>query len=199
MDYISIIGIAIGLSMDAFAVSVANGALTRNLKISYALKLSGFFGAFQMIMPIIGCIVGKMGENLISALDHWVAFFLLFIIGGKMILDYISSLKENILPQKHNGLSEKTIFALAIATSIDALATGVILPSAVGANTISLMFTSVLLIGVITFAICLAGVYFGKYFGYFISKHTGLIGGIVLILIGSKILFEHLTNWIINI
>ncbi len=192
MDYISIIGIAIGLAMDAFAVSVTNGALTRNLKISYALKLAGCFGIFQMVMPVMGWIIGKAGESLISALDHWIAFVLLAFIGGKMIADYVNALKDNTIPEKRDCLCEKTILVLAIATSIDALATGVILPSAAGADTLLLMLIAVVLIGVITFIICMSGVYLGKIFGYFVSKHAGLTGGIVLMLIGIKILLEHL-------
>ena len=176
MDYFSVVGIALGLSMDAFAVSVTNGALTEKIKIPYVLKLTGCFGLFQMVMPIAGWLVGKAGESFISAVDS------------------IPEIKDKTIPEKQECLSEKTIVALAIATSIDALATGVILPSAVGANTILLMFISVVLIGVITFIICIAGVYLGKIFGYFISKHTGIAGGTVLIIIGIKILAEHLTN-----
>lgn len=193
MDYFSVVGIALGLSMDAFAVSVTNGALTEKIKIPYVLKLTGCFGLFQMVMPIAGWLVGKAGESFISAVDHWVAFILLTIIGVKMISDSIPEIKDKTIPEKQECLSEKTIVALAIATSIDALATGVILPSAVGANTLLLMFISVVLIGVITFIICIAGVYLGKIFGYFISKHTGIAGGTVLIIIGIKILAEHLT------
>lgn len=193
MDYFSVVGIALGLSMDAFAVSVTNGALTEKIKIPYVLKLTGCFGLFQLVMPIAGWLVGKAGESFISAVDHWVAFILLTIIGVKMIADSIADIKDKTIPEKQECLSEKTIVALAIATSIDALATGVILPSAVGANTLLLMLISVVLIGVITFIICIAGVYLGKIFGYFISKHTRIAGGIVLIIIGIKILAEHLT------
>ncbi len=192
MDYISVICIAIGLSMDAFAVSVSNGATTKNLKFSYAVKLSAFFGGFQLFMPIIGWLVGKAGECFISQVDHWIAFVLLSFIGGKMIIDYIKELKEELDTKKKESLSTKTIIILAVATSIDALATGVILPSAVGASTYALMLIAVFLIGVITFIICLAGVYLGKLFGLFFSKHSVLLGGAILMLTGVKILYEHL-------
>lgn len=192
MDYFSIVGIAVGLAMDAFAVSVSNGATTKNLKIPYALKLAMFFGAFQLLMPVIGWLVGKAGESFITQVDHWIAFVLLAFIGGKMIVDYIKERKEEVSTEKKERLSNKTIFMLAIATSIDALATGIILPSAVGASTFILMLIAVAIIGVLTFIICLAGVYLGKVFGALLSKHSMLFGGTVLILIGGKILLEHL-------
>lgn len=192
MDYISVICIAIGLAMDAFAVSVSNGATTKNLKLPYSIKLSLFFGGFQFLMPVIGWFVGKAGEGFISQVDHWVAFVLLGFIGGKMIADYIKEKKEEISTEKKERLSNRTIFVLAIATSIDALATGVILPSAVGASTYKLMLVSVIIIGVITFIICMLGVYLGKLFGVLLSRYSTIFGGTVLILIGGKILFEHL-------
>ena len=192
MDYISVICIAIGLAMDAFAVSVSNGATTKNLKLPYSIKLSLFFGGFQFLMPVIGWLVGKAGEGFISQVDHWVAFVLLGFIGGKMIADYIKEKKEEISTEKKERLSNRTIFVLAIATSIDALATGVILPSAVGASTYKLMLVSVIIIGVITFIICMLGVYLGKLFGVLLSRYSTIFGGTVLILIGGKILFEHL-------
>ncbi|MEE0930018.1 MAG: manganese efflux pump MntP family protein [Acutalibacteraceae bacterium] len=192
MDYFSLVGISIGLAMDAFAVSVSNGALTKNLKRLYALKLAFFFGLFQMAMPVAGWLVGKAGESFITSVDHWVAFILLAIIGGKMIIDYIHELKDNTVQQERDSLSIRTIIMLAVATSIDALATGIILPSAVGASTLLLLLIAVTIIGTITFIICLIGVYLGKLFGYLFSKHANLFGGIVLLLIGFKILLEHL-------
>jgi putative Mn2+ efflux pump MntP len=143
-------------------------------------------------MPVIGWLVGKAGEGFISKVDHWVAFVLLGFIGGKMIADYIKEKKEEISTEKKDRLSNRTIFVLAIATSIDALATGVILPSAVGASTFELMLISVIIIGVITFVICMLGVYLGKLFGVLLSRYSTIFGGTVLILIGGKILLEHL-------
>lgn len=192
VDYFSLSGISVGLAMDAFAVSVSNGALTKNLKRLYALKLAFFFGLFQMAMPVAGWLVGKAGESFITSVDHWVAFVLLAVIGGKMIVDYIHELKDNTVQQERDSLSTRTIIVLAVATSIDALATGIILPSAVGASTPLLLLVAVTIIGAITFVICLLGVYLGKLFGYLFSKHANLFGGIVLLLIGFKILLEHL-------
>jgi len=192
VDYVSIIGIAIGLAMDAFAVSVTNGALTKNLKVSHGVKIAFFFGAFQLGMPVIGWLIGKAGEGIIQNVDHWVAFVLLLFIGGKMIIDYIKERRENNKESQRDPITTKTIILLAVATSIDALATGIILPSAVGANTFTTMMIAVTMIGVITFVISLAGVYLGKAFGNIISKQATLIGGIVLIAIGTKILADHL-------
>lgn len=108
-----------------------------------------------------------------------------------MIFDYIKEIKENEIPRKRESLPTKTIVMLAVATSIDALATGIILPSAVGANTMLLMLAAVTSVGVLTFVISIVGVYLGKIFGYLLSKHSSLFGGIVLVLIGFKILIEH--------
>lgn len=192
MDYISVIGIGVGLAMDAFAVSVTNGALTRNLKFFHAVKIAFFFGVFQFGMPVIGWLIGKAGEGLITNIDHWIAFILLSFIGGKMICDYVKERNNDKVEESRNPITIKTLLALAVATSIDALATGVILPSAVGARTPVLMLIAVTLIGAVTFCISLAGVYIGKAFGYIISKYATLAGGIVLVFIGIKILIEHL-------
>lgn len=192
MDYISVAGIGVGLAMDAFAVSVSNGALTKGLKLKHALKIAFFFGIFQLGMPVIGWLIGKAGEDLIRSIDHWIAFILLSFIGGKMIADYFKERNSKEEVKEREPVSLKALTALAIATSIDALATGVILPSAVGADTTQLMLTAVSLIGIITFFISLTGVYLGKAFGYVLSKKAGLFGGAVLVLIGIKILIEHL-------
>ena len=190
MDYVSIIGIAIGLAMDAFAVSLTSGAVAEKLKPSYTLKIAFCFGSFQFIMPMIGWGIGKAGENLLEAIDHWIAFFLLGYIGIKMIYDSVKN-KENDKNQKRS-LDFKTLILLAVATSIDALATGVILPSAVRASNLNLMLLSALIIGVITFILCFVGVYIGKKFGNIVSKKAEIFGGIILIIMGCKILIEHM-------
>ena len=192
MDYFSICSIAVGLAMDAFAVSVSDGALSKSVKISYALKLSFFFGFFQLIMPVTGWLFGKAGESFIKDVDHWVAFGILSVIGFKLIADYINEIRVRGVREKHNMLSLRTMLILALATSIDALATGIILPSAAGASSLTEMFTAVFTIGLITFIISLFGIYLGKFFGYVLSVHSGLFGGVILLIIGSKILIEHL-------
>ena len=198
MDYIAVIGIAVGLAMDAFAVSVTNGAIVKNFKPSFAIKIATAFGIFQFMMPVIGWIVGKAGQQLIESVDHYIAFILLLLIGGNMLIeaikDRIKEYKGEEVQKKDNktATSTKTLLLMAAATSIDALATGVILPSAVGASTIMLMLVAVLMIGVITFIISFAGVYLGKKFGSLLSNKAEILGGIVLIGIGTKILIEHL-------
>jgi manganese efflux pump family protein len=192
MDYFSLLGIAIGLSMDAFAVSITNGAVTKGLKFSHAFKIACCFGVFQAVMPILGWLIGKAGEGLIQQLDHWIAFVLLGYIGGKMIYDAWKERNEVVECQSRNPIRFRMLLVMSIATSIDALATGIILPSAVGASTAALMGLAVSIIGAITFCICLGGVYIGKKFGTIFSSKAELLGGIVLILIGCKILIEHL-------
>lgn len=198
MDYISVIGIAVGLAMDAFAVSVTNGAVAKSFKPSFAVRIAAAFGIFQFIMPVIGWIVGKAGQQLIESVDHYIAFGLLLVIGGNMLIeaikDRVKESKGESVEKKsgRTAASTKTLLLMAVATSIDALATGVILPSAVGASTVLLMLTAVLMIGVITFVISFIGVYLGKKFGALLSNKAEILGGIVLIGIGTKILIEHL-------
>lgn len=192
MDYLALFGIAVGLSMDAFAVSLTNGAVTRNLRLKHALGIALAFGVFQAVMPTIGWLVGIAGEGIIESVDHWVAFILLGYIGGKMIYDSIKEAKANEPKECRDPISFKMLMVMAVATSIDALATGIILPSVVGASTALLMLTAVGFIGLTTFVISFAGVYIGKKFGDLFASKAELLGGLVLIGIGCKILVEHL-------
>lgn len=192
MDYLTLFGIAVGLSMDAFAVSVTNGAVTKGLRLTNALKIAACFGLFQAIMPMIGWTIGKAGEGLISQLDHWIAFVLLGYIGGKMIYDAWKDRNKQTECHSRNPIGLRMLIVMAIATSIDALATGIILPSAVGASTVLLMCCAVSIIGITTFVISLSGVHIGKKFGDLFCSKAELLGGIVLVFIGCKILVEHL-------
>ena len=188
MDIIALLGISVGLAMDAFAVSISNGAAFRRAGVWDALKMALFFGVFQAVMPTIGWIA-----KVSSSVDHWIAFILLGFIGGKMIWEAVKSHKEETeTEEKERFVSTKTLFLLAVATSIDALATGIILPSAVGASTWGLMAVSVGAIGIITLIISFCGVYIGKKFGEVLKNKAEILGGIVLLLIGIKILAEHL-------
>lgn len=191
MDYVSIIGIGAGLAMDAFAVCITNGTVTKKVKLPFALKLALCFGIFQAAMPMAGWLVGKAGESIIRAVDHWVALILLSYIGIQMLIESRKKSIENEPTKIQDNIPIKTLLTLAVATSIDALITGIILPSAVGASTVFQMLTAVSIIGIITFLICLAGVYIGKKFGEIFSSKAEVIGGIVLILIGAKIFVEH--------
>ncbi len=191
IDYISLIGIAVGLSMDALAVSITNGAVTRKITISFAIKIAAAFGLFQGFMPFIGWLIGTAGASFITNIDHWIALILLGYLGVQMIRESRKKSKENEEAPLRDGLTWKTLFTLAVATSIDALATGILLPSAVGASTVSLMIFSVLLIALVTFLLCFCGVYIGKKFGSLCSSKAEIIGGLVLIGIGLKIFIEH--------
>lgn len=192
MDYFSLCGISVGLAMDAFAVSITNGAITKRVTLRFALKLAACFGLFQAAMPSIGWLIGKAGQNVIGAVDHWIALILLSYIGGDMILGAIRDRKKGLACPLQDDIKWKALLSLSVATSIDALATGVILPSAVGASTGALMALSVLMIGLITFVICFAGVFIGKTFGMLLTGCAQITGGAVLIVIGVKIFIDHM-------
>ena len=190
MDYLSLLGIAVGLSMDAFAVSIANGAACKKLRPVFALKLGIAFGLFQALMPFLGWCVGRAGESIINNVDHWIALLLLGFLGGRMIWEAIRHKEEET--ECRDDIKWRTLLMLAIATSIDALATGVILPSAVGAYTIWLILLSVAIIGCVTFGFSFGGAYIGRKFGSLLSSKAEIFGGIVLIGIGVKIFIEHM-------
>lgn len=175
--------IALGLAMDAFAVSLAAGMRLKKVKPRHALTLGGAFGLFQFIMPLIGWYLGANLSGYISAVDHWVAFILLSYIGGKMI--YESTHKGCVLDT--NPFLLKNLLLLSIATSIDALSVGFSLALV---NTPILL--PAILIGAVTFAFSYAGTYIGNKTGCYIGKKAGLAGGAVLVGIGIKILIEHL-------
>jgi manganese efflux pump family protein len=185
LPIIEIIGIGIGLSMDAFSVSVINGSLIKNIKFAQALRIAFSFGLFQAIMPVLGWAAGLAFVRYIEAFDHWIAFGLLSFIGGKMIWESFS--KKGECREDMNCLKITTLLMLSLATSIDALAVGL---------SFSMLEVSiavpVLLIGLITFIICMAGIYIGKTIGHFFENRLELIGGLILIGIGLKILLDHL-------
>jgi manganese efflux pump family protein len=181
---IQLLVISISLALDALSVSVAGGIKTQKAKASDAFKIAVFFGGFQLIMPLIGWSIGVSLQNIFANIDHWVAFFLLLIIGVKMITESFQNKKEK---EKLNILKTKTLFFLAIATSIDALIVGVTL------DYIRMpLLLSVVCIGVITFILSFIGFLFGKKLGTFFEGKIEILGGIALIGLGIKILIEHL-------
>ena len=185
MDLLSLIFLAVGLAMDAFAVSVALGLkIPVRDKWKIALKAGLFFGIAQGVMPLIGWILGNGFSSYIEKFDHWIAFILLAIIGGKMIREAIHP-DEDSDDEVDTGM--KRMFILAIVTSIDALAVGVSF-AFLNVNIIS----AVLIIGIITLVTSAIGVIIGKIFGDLFSGKAEIIGGVILILIGLKILLEHL-------
>lgn len=183
---ITLLLIALGLSMDAFSVSVTNGLCGKNVGIKNTLLIGLFFGGAQAIMPVIGYYAGNIFAGYIESVDHWIAFFLLGIIGLKMILEAGDKLKT---PQKceYNSLTVKMLFFQAIATSIDALAVGVSF-AALKIN----IAAAAAEIGLTTFLLSLLGVFIGKKAGNILKEKAEIIGGAILILIGTKILVEHL-------
>ena len=183
MTFVELLLIAIGLSMDAFSVSICKGLTTKKFSWRMALLCGLWFGFFQALMPVIGYFLGAQFQELIEAYDHWIAFGLLFLIGANMIREALSKKEESA----NGDLDVKTMFLLAIATSIDALAVGVSF-----ACIQVKLWSSVLIIGITTFLFSVLGVKIGNVFGSKYEKSAGIIGGIILIFIGLKILLEHL-------
>ena len=171
--------------MDAFAVSLCKGLGMRKMNYKNAFIISLFFGGFQALMPLVGWLLGTGFEQYITSFDHWIAFVLLAFIGGKMIFDVIKPGDEDVGYEE--SLKIKELFVLAIATSIDALAVGITF-----AFLRVSIIPAILIIGCTTFLISFAGVAIGNKFGTKFEKKAQLAGGIVLILIGVKILIEHL-------
>lgn len=184
MSFLTVIFIAFGLAMDAFAVSVASGIAIKNLKINHALKIALSFGLFQAFMPLVGWLAGLGLRDLISGFDHWVAFGLLSVIGCKMIYE---SFRIESAEREFNPLNAYVLLILSIATSIDALAVGL----SFGVLKV-LIVKPVLIIGSVTFVLSLLGIFIGKKVGHFFERHIETAGGLLLIGIGLKILIEHL-------
>lgn len=185
MNPITIILIALGLAMDAFAVSIASGVTIKELRLQHALRIAVFFGFFQAAMPVAGWLVGDGLRDLIGGIDHWIAFGLLSAVGAKMIYE---STQINTKSKKIDPLNLSVLLILSIATSIDALAVGISF-AFLGIAII----TPVIVIGIITFLLSLLGVYIGDRVGHLFERKIALLGGLMLIAIGTKILIEHLT------
>ena len=182
MSFIGLFLIAVGLSMDAFAVSICKGLSVKKLSPKHALLAGVYFGGFQFLMPVIGYLLGFRFEHLITNIDHWIAFVLLAFIGGNMIKESFGKSEE-----LNDDFGFKTMSLMADATSIDALAVGI---------TFAFLNVSIIpaasLIGVTTFIIAAVGIYIGNVFGAKYKSKAELAGGIILVLIGVKILLEHL-------
>lgn len=189
MGFLELALIGVGLSMDAFAVSICKGLSMRKVDKKYMLVLAAFFGGFQALMPTLGWFLGSQFQTYITAIDHWIAFILLTLIGGKMILDVIKEKGENeeVCPDDSVRIDLKEFFLLAVATSIDALAVGITF-----AFLQVKLASSVTIIGCITFCFTIAGVLIGNAFGTKFKDKATILGGVILIAIGVKILLEHL-------
>ena len=184
MDILELLLIAAGLSMDAFAVSICKGLSVQRLKPRHYLLTGAWFGGFQALMPSIGFLLGSAFDQYISAFDHWIAFVLLAFIGGNMVRESLSGDEEC----HDDSFGLRTMFLLAVATSIDALAVGVTFALLPDVHILS----AVTLIGLITFLLSAMGLKVGNVFGLRYKARAELAGGVILILMGLKILLEHL-------
>ncbi len=184
MDILELLLIAAGLSMDAFAVSICKGLSVQRLKPRHYLLTGAWFGGFQALMPSIGFLLGSAFDQYISAFDHWIAFVLLAFIGGNMVRESLSGDEEC----HDDSFGLRTMFLLAVATSIDALAVGVTFALLPDVHILS----AVSLIGAATFLLSALGLKVGNVFGLRYKARAELAGGVILILMGLKILLEHL-------
>jgi putative Mn2+ efflux pump MntP len=186
MDLLSVIIIGIGLAMDCFAVSISKGIHAKKFYFRYTLRMAFMFGLFQAIMPLIGYMLGISFVNYMKAIDHWLAFGLLSLIGIKMIIEGYKPFDPDKDKSTH-PFQWSTIITLALATSIDAFATGLVFVPFP-----DIILKAVFAIGLVSFLFTIFGMYIGVHFGRRFHLHVELIGGIILILIGTKILIEHL-------
>ena len=186
MELTILILLAIGLSVDSFAVSISCGLIVNDIKFKQALRIAFFLALFQAVMPIIGWFIGTKIEKWIVSFDHWIAFGLLLIIGVRMIRESFQKEKNG---SKINPLKLKQIITMSIATSIDALVVGITL--AIGQINILL---TMFIIGFTTGVLSMLGILFGKKTGMLFGKKMEILGGIILIFIGVKILYDHLTG-----
>ena len=188
MGYIELFIIAVGLSMDAFAVAIAKGLSVQRVAPRHSFCVGGWFGGFQALMPLLGYYLGVTFSKFVESVDHWIAFILLGIIGFNMIRESASC--EKVVPDP--DFSVRTMFMMAVATSIDALAVGVSFAMIANADPNFSIAAAVISIGVITFVLSAIGVKVGSIFGAKYKSKAELVGGIVLCLMGLKILLEHL-------
>ena len=183
MDLLTLLTLAVGLAMDAFAVSICKGLAMREKVLKKGIIVGLWFGGFQALMPTIGFFLGTQFKDQITSIDHWIAFVLLGLIGINMVKEALSNNEE----QADDSIAVKEMFMLAVATSIDALAVGITF-AFLNVHIVS----AASMIGVCTFLISFAGVKIGNIFGTKYKSKAELAGGIILILLGFKILFEHL-------
>lgn len=184
MGILELFILAIGLAMDAFAVSICKGLAMKKAGLKEGLIVGLWFGGFQALMPLVGYLLGSAFKEYIVNVDHWIAFVLLALIGGLMIKESFSKEDE----EADGSLCFKTMLVMAIATSIDAMAIGVSFGMLPNVN----IWVAITFIGVITMALCMVGVKIGNVFGAKYKSKAELAGGIILVLLGVKILLEHL-------
>lgn len=183
MSFLSIGAIAVALAMDAFAVSVASGITIRNCRLRHAFTMAAWFAFFQALMPFLGWLAGMQTRHIVESVEHWIIFGLLTFIGGKMIVE--SSTMDEV-EKKTNPMDVHILFVLSMATSVDAFAAGV---------SFALLAVSIVapiaVIGAITFVMSFGGVWLGDKCGHLFERKVELVGGVLLILIGLKVLVGH--------
>lgn len=186
--FIELLLMGVGLAMDAFAVSICKGLGMRKVNKKQAVIIGLFFGGFQALMPFIGWVLGSQFEKYITSIDHWIAFILLGFIGGKMIVEALKPAEEcDEVKELDAPLNIRELFILAVATSIDALAVGITF-----AFLSYPIVEAISIIGVVTFIICIAGVYVGNFFGSKYKNKAEFAGGAILVILGLRILLSHL-------
>lgn len=182
--FLEIMAIGLALAMDAFAVSVASGIAIKNMRIHHAVTIAGWFGGFQALMPVLGWLIGCTARQWVAGVDHWVVFALLAFLGCKMIYE---AFRIREVEEPANPLKPVVLLSLAVATSIDALGVGV---------SFAMLGTAILLpavmIGAVTFLVCFAGVYVGERGRHLFESKIEVVGGLILIGIGVKVLLDHL-------
>lgn len=188
VQFVTLLLMGVGLAMDAFAVSVCKGLAMRKVNKKQCFVIALFFGGFQALMPAVGWLLGSRFEQYIVSVDHWIAFILLGLIGGKMIWEAVREQEaSDVVEELDAPLDIRELLVMAVATSIDALAVGI---------TFAFLGTPILeaslIIGITTFVICVIGVYVGNLFGSRYKRRASVVGGMILILLGIKILLEHL-------
>ncbi len=188
MGILELLLLAVGVSMDAFAVSVCKGLAMKKVTLKEEMTCGIWFGGFQALMPTIGFFLGTLFADAIESVDHWVAFALLGIIGINMLKDAFEEEECACCNEKNADMSVRTMFIMAVATSIDALAVGISLAMAGNVN----IFLAALFIGICTCSLSALGVKIGNVFGSRYEKKAQIAGGVILILLGVKILLEHL-------
>lgn len=188
MGFIELLLVAVGLSMDAFAVAVCKGLSVQKLRWKHYLAVGLWFGGFQALMPMVGYLLGTTFERYITSVDHWVAFVLLCLIGGNMLKEGLSRDEEREGQAESGSFGFKAMLMLAVATSIDALAVGITFALLPDVD----IFSAVGLIGCTTFCLSALGLKVGNIFGLKYKSKAEAAGGIILILMGLKILLEHL-------
>lgn len=188
MSILELFLLAVGLSMDAFAVSVCKGLAVKKLRVRHALLAGLYFGGFQALMPVIGYFAGGLFSDIISSYDHWVVFVLLLLIGGNMVKEALSKDEETV----NDSFGFSTMLLLAVATSIDALAVGV----SFAFLDVNILYAA-LFIGITTFILSAVGIKIGNIFGTRYKAKAEFAGGVILILIGFKVLLEHLGIFIL--